>query len=228
MQDVSRFLSIKGLTSTPLYPICNALVERWNGTLKSMLKRLCQEKPKQWHRLINPVLFAYKEVPQESTGFSPFQLLYGCSVRGPGMILKELRTKEVNIPEVKSSTELREHLEDSLKLAQEELEKSQKRYKRHYDRKAKPRRSEVGDRVLVLLPTNSNKLLMQWRGAYTVESHVGANDYRVKMGSKTKTYHVNMLKKYISREPEGNVVTVDATDGATVAVYCSRRIVISC
>ena len=59
---------------------------------------------------------------------------------------------------------------------------------------------------------------MQWRGPYTVESRVGANDYRVKMGSKTKTYHVNMLKKCISREPEGNVVTVDSTDGATVAV----------
>ena len=38
------------------------------------------------------------------------------------------------------------------------------------------------------------------------------------MGSKTKTYHVNMLKKYISREPEGNVVPVGVTDGATVAV----------
>ena len=59
---------------------------------------------------------------------------------------------------------------------------------------------------------------MQWSGIYTVESRVGANDYRVKMGSKTKTYHVNMLKKYISREPEGNAVPVDVTDGATVAV----------
>ena len=222
MQEVSRLLSIKGLTSTPYHPICNGLVERWNGTLKSMIKRLCQDQPKQWHRLINPVLFTYREVPQESTGFSPFQLLYGRSVRGPGTILKELWTKEVNIPEVKSSyeyvTELRERLEDSLKLAQEELEKSQKRYKRHYDRKAKPRRLEVGDRVLILLPTDSNKLLMQWRGPYTVESRVGANDYRVKMGSKTKTYHINMLKKYISREPEGNVVPVDDTDGATIAV----------
>ena len=221
MQEVSRLLSIKGLTSTPYHPICNGLVERWNGTLKSMIKRLCQDQPKQWHRLINPVLFAYREVPQDSTGFSPFQLLYGRSVRGPGTILKELWTKEVNIPEVKSSyeyvTELRERLEDSLKLAQEELEKSQKRYKRHYDRKAKPRRLEVGDRVLILLPTDSNKLLRQWRGPYTVESRVGANDYRVKMGSKTKTYHVNMLKKYIFREPEGNVVPVDDTDGATVA-----------
>ena len=222
MQKVHRLLSMKGLTSMPCHPICNGLVERWKGTLKSMLKRLCQDQPKQWHRLINPVLFAYREVPQESTGFSPFHLLYGRSVRGPGTILKELWTKEVNIPEVRSSfeyvTELRERLEDSLKLAQEELEKSQKRYKRHYNRKAKPRRLEVGDRVLILLPTDSNKLLMQWRGPYTVESRVGANDYRVKMGSKMKTYHVNMLKKYISREPEGNVVPVDDAGGATVAV----------
>ena len=59
---------------------------------------------------------------------------------------------------------------------------------------------------------------MQWRGPYTVESRVRANDYRVKMGSKTKTYFVNMLKKYIPREPEGNVVPIDSTDGATVAV----------
>ena len=57
---------------------------------------------------------------------------------------------------------------------------------------------------------------MQWRGPYTVESCVLANDYRVKMGSKTKTYYVNMLKKYISREPEGNVVLIDDTNGATL------------
>ena len=58
MQEVSR-LSIKGLTSMPYRPICNGLVERWNGTLKSMLKRLCQDPPKQWHRLVNPVLFSF-------------------------------------------------------------------------------------------------------------------------------------------------------------------------
>ena len=30
MQEVSRLLSIKGMTSTPYHPICNGLVERWN------------------------------------------------------------------------------------------------------------------------------------------------------------------------------------------------------
>ena len=54
--------------------------------------------------------------------------------------------------------------------------------------------------------------------ASTVES-LRANDYRVKMGSKTMTYHINMLNKYISTEPDadGNVVPVDATDVATIA-----------
>ena len=41
MHEVSRLLSIKGLTGMPYHPICNGLVERWNVTLKSMLKRLC-------------------------------------------------------------------------------------------------------------------------------------------------------------------------------------------
>ena len=47
---------------------------------------------------------------------------------------------------------------------------------------------------------------MQWIGPYIMESLVGANDYRIKMGVKTKTLHVNMLKKYIAREPEVDVV----------------------
>ena len=137
------------------------------------------------------------EGSHQYTIFSPFQLLYRRTVRGPGTILKELWTKEVNIPEVKTNyeyvTELRESLRDSLKLAWEELQKSQKRCKKHYNKKAKPRHLEVGDEVLILLPTESNKLLMQWRGPYIGESRVGASDYRVKMGSKTKMYHVNML-----------------------------------
>ena len=98
MQGVSRLLSKKGFISMPYHLICKGLVERWNGTLTSMLKRLCQDQPKQWRRLINPLLFAYKEVPQELTGFSPFHLLYGRLIRGPIPILKE-----VNIAEVKTS-----------------------------------------------------------------------------------------------------------------------------
>jgi len=57
----------------------------------------------QWPRYINPLLFAYRGVVQESTEFSPFELLYGRAARGPMFILRELWTKEVEAPEVRSS-----------------------------------------------------------------------------------------------------------------------------
>lgn len=36
-----------------------------------------------WDDLLPYLLFAYHEVPQASTGFAPFELVYGRSVRGP-------------------------------------------------------------------------------------------------------------------------------------------------
>ena len=38
------------------------------------------------------------------------------------------------------------------------------------------------------------------------------------MGSKAKTYHVNMLKKYIAREPKVDVVHTSNKDDVTIAV----------
>ena len=35
------------------------------------------------------MLFAYREVPQSTTGFSPFELLYGREVRGLLDVLRE-------------------------------------------------------------------------------------------------------------------------------------------
>jgi len=99
MKEVGRLLSIRQLTTTPYYPQCNGLVERFNGTLKTMLKRMCSERPRDWDRYINALLFAYREAPQESLGFAPFDMLYGRSVKGPLRILRQLRTREQSDPD---------------------------------------------------------------------------------------------------------------------------------
>ena len=103
MKEVSRLLSIRQMTSTPYHPQCNGLIERMNGTLKQMLKRMCSERPRDWDRYVSPLLFAYREAPQESLGFSPFELLYGRSVRGPMTILRELWTNEQPNNEIKTT-----------------------------------------------------------------------------------------------------------------------------
>ena len=43
--------------------------------LKSMLKTLDQEQWKAWDKYILYFLFTYGEVPQDSTGFSPFEFM---------------------------------------------------------------------------------------------------------------------------------------------------------
>ena len=41
---------------------------------------------------------------------------------------------------------------------------------------------------------------MQWKGPYEIMSRCGkGNDYRVEVDKKVKTFHANMLKKYIER-----------------------------
>ena len=50
MAETSRLLSFRQLTTTPYHPMCNGLVERFNGTLKQMLRWLCTERPKDWDR----------------------------------------------------------------------------------------------------------------------------------------------------------------------------------
>ena len=190
-------------TTTPYHPMCNGLVEKFNGTLKKMLKRLCNEKPKQWHRYINALLFAYREVPQDSTHFALFELMYGRTVRGPIHILRELWTQDIDEPEVKSSyqyvLDLRERLNDTLKLAKEQLESSQTRQKKHFDKKTKARRFSPGDKVLVLLPTDANKLLVQWKGPYDIINSFGLNDYKVKINGKEKTC-MQIFSRSISQE----------------------------
>ena len=86
-KHVSTLLSIKQVTTSPYHPATNGLVERFNGILKQMLKRMCAECPSDWDRYIEPLLFANWEALQESLGFSLFKLLHGRKVRGPMLIL---------------------------------------------------------------------------------------------------------------------------------------------
>ena len=202
MKEVYRLLSIQHLTSTPYHPQCNGLVERFNGTLKSMLRKLCVERPTDWDRYLEAVLFAYREVKQDTLGFAPFELLYGRTVRGPMAILRELWSKNVPDEEQQSTYhylfELRNRLEETCKLVEKSLKESHVKSKSHFDRKARLRQLKAGDKVLILLPTDSHKLLMQWKGLFEVIERVGVTDYRVQLESGTNVFHINMLKQYFS------------------------------
>ena len=201
LMEIYRLLHVHPIRTTPYHPQTDGLVERFNQTLKSMLRKAAVEAGKDWDKLIPYLLFAYREVPQASTGFSPFELLYGRSVRGPLDILKESweADKKSNESVVSYILTVREKMEKMTDLVKQNLEEAQKSQKYWYDRNARHREFQAGDLVLVLLPTSTSKLMAQWQGPYQVIRRVGKVDYRIKMHDrrqKYKVFHVNMLRKW--------------------------------
>lgn len=55
-----------------------------------MLPKFVTDKRDDLDQWLPYLLFTYREVPQTSTGFSPFELLYGREVWGLLMLLKDM------------------------------------------------------------------------------------------------------------------------------------------
>lgn len=83
-----------------------------------------------------------------------------------------------------------------MKIAQDSLGKMSWKYKQYYDQKSGSRKLMVGDKALLLLPTKTNKLLMGWKGPHEV-LEVTPLDYKIKLRNKERTFHINMLKRYV-------------------------------
>ena len=83
-----RPLGVKGIRTSLYHPQTDGLVEKFNQTLKGMLRKTAQDEGKDWDKMIPYVLFAYRDAPQSSTEFLPFELLCSRDVRGPLDILQ--------------------------------------------------------------------------------------------------------------------------------------------
>eukprot|EP00731_Ephydatia_muelleri_P004432 Em0002g608a len=99
-----------------------------------MLRRTVTEEGKDWDRLLPYLLFAYREVPQASTGFSPFELLYGRAVRGPLDVIKATWKADERSNESVVSYVLciQDRLTKMAELVKDNLEKAQETQKKCY------------------------------------------------------------------------------------------------
>lgn len=169
-----------------------------------MLKCYAQEEPTDWDRHIPYVLFAYREAPHESTGYSPFELLYGRRVRGPLQLMKESWEEDKTLEAdsvVSYIIKTRDRLEKLNKIASDAERDAKRKQKKYFDQTSKVRQLEVGQKVLVLLPTSHNKLLAEWKGPYKVIERVSPVDYKIQLNRKTeKVFHINMLKLFFERD----------------------------
>ncbi|KYO25207.1 hypothetical protein Y1Q_0001821 [Alligator mississippiensis] len=124
MKCLWEYCGVKHLKNTAYHPQTNGLIERFNGTLKGMLKAYVDSNPNDWDEKLPHLLFAYWEVPQESTGFSPFELMFRRRVTGPLNLVKE--EWEGKISSTKTSVveyvlSFHQKVTDMMKVAQDSL-----------------------------------------------------------------------------------------------------------
>ena len=201
---IKELCDITGMTksrTTPYHPMGNGLCERFNRTLIKMLGTLQPDQKRDWKQHIGPIVHAYNCMKQSSTGHSPFFLMYGREPRLPVDLVFKTNPNEDQKNMTQYVGKLRERLDDSYRLAQQNVKESQHRQKQLYDRKVRGAVLNKGDRTLVKIVAydGTHKIADKWESfPYIVLSQPNPDIpvYRVQREDgvgKIRTLHRNLL-----------------------------------
>ena len=163
-------MGVKKLNTTAYHPQCDGMVEHFNHTLKTMLRKHAACFGNQWDQYLSGVLWAYRNTPHDSTGEKLSFLLFGLDCRSP----TEAALLPTHLLEPTDISDYREELMLSLSaardLAAKSIRRTQRKYKTQYDRKATQHKYRIGDWDLVRFPNEESgkqrKLSRPWHGPY--------------------------------------------------------------
>ncbi|CAC5379350.1 unnamed protein product [Mytilus coruscus] len=152
-------MAARGCTMSLYRQQSNGRCESINGTLKSMLEKLCTESAEEWNEFVPYAFFAYREVPHEETVFSLFELLYGWPVRGPIAILRGLFTgeDEIHCSVIEHVITIRDRLADVSEIVKVNLSHRKGKIKTWYYKRTRFRAFEPKDELLLFLPAAASK-----------------------------------------------------------------------
>ena len=200
---VYEWMMIHKHTATAYRPTSTAVVERFIGTLKGMIRAYVDTtRATDWDRMLSHVVFAYHTTPHMATGYTPYMLMHGREATMPIDVL--LRRKE-DLPE--SVKEFHDHLVMTLSLVYEDVHHNLE-YKQ-WVQSGKCR----GKVPLPVYPVDSWVMLynprplksttaletMMWTGPHRVTriSNGGLTYEIEEIGSKRgQKVHVSQLKRY--------------------------------
>ncbi|UYV72153.1 hypothetical protein LAZ67_9001970 [Cordylochernes scorpioides] len=211
MKEVMKTCKIKHCFTTSYHPQTNGLTERLNRTLINMLSMYVNTDQKNWDEILPFITHAYNTTIQETTGYSPFFLMFG---REPTSLLDD-RNISVDIDKDDYDEYIKHHLDKinrTRKLVINNTIKTQERMKKNYDKKHTERSYEPGELVAVWTPIRKigkcEKLLRKYFGPYRILKKLSNVNYLIEPkynpGQDPLIVHVSRIKPYFERIDEVN------------------------
>lgn len=154
-----------------------------------------------WKLMLLYIFFGIQEVPQASTEFTPFKLLFVHQHRGLLNFSKEAWEQQPALHRtvIEHVQEMRKQIERLMPLVKEHLVVAQHTQQQLHDRPTQAREFQPGDRGLELVPTATSKFLASWQGPFTIAERVTYRAHQSGWRKEEQLYHINLLKKCLSR-----------------------------
>jgi len=139
--------------SSPYHPQGNGVVERFHRTLNSMVAKTAGAKG-NWAAETPMALYFIRASPSEATGLSPFMLRQGWEPCTPlGLLYKAWAQEDVGEIDLEEWVLTNcERVESAREKSQERLRKTAMERKSEWDKRAKERMFEEGDKVWMRKP----------------------------------------------------------------------------
>ena len=166
LKELCKIAGVQKSRTTPYHPMGNGCTERFNRTLLSMLRTLEDNKKRQWKKYVPQLVHAYNCTQHQTTGYSPYYIMFGRQPRLAADVLLNLKFPERdNGCQTSYVQDLSKRLETAYRIAQDAIKKSGAKSKKRYDRRVRGAVPQVGDLVLVKLTglIGKQKLADKWQ-----------------------------------------------------------------
>lgn len=149
IKELCSLIGAEKVRTTPYHPQGNP-VERFNRTLLSMLGTLEEKDKYHWRDYVKPLVHAYNCTRNDTTGYSPYELMFGRQPALPvDFVLGTPPAVETHGSHSEYVRQLRQRLHESYALAADRARKRGEQNKIRFDAKVRAAELVTGDRVLV-------------------------------------------------------------------------------